>query len=448
MMTEADNPGISLIERAAIDSMAVVRAAYGHELRTHFIETLPEERTWEHTAKTAAVSVTDFIDGKWSGRRGTSRLGAWLDELSDKMLGNNGLQGLKESGEIPALYADLGLARDIAVTGLRLWAGVHGKEVPSGKAGKLRTTVLLQTLTAADSPLASKPNLIRAGAAHSTALAITSGIEYGLGYRQASKADRPKEKASARNSKLREKLGPHIDKLVGKLDEELPWLKADHLTLAGNALVGVSALLLIRKPEKAALATVIATAGFILDALDGPKARLDAEKTGVATTNKGMLIDLLSDRAQEIFVFGAQSYIQRQRGNRVAADNYALAAMSAALPALYKAEAEMQGLVVREGGIGTRVDRAVLAGAGMAFNSHRDASDLISAAIADNNLVTAHARREVVSKQEEAPYFVGRNDDPEFIKAAAIKKAALQKVAVLGMAVGSVLLAENHRAFS
>jgi CDP-diacylglycerol--glycerol-3-phosphate 3-phosphatidyltransferase len=444
---EVQTPTPTMVQRGMINTLSLIRVAYAPVLYERLSDTPSEERGWKHAGLTALVAVTDFADGYSSERYGSTDFGAKLDELADKALGNSGMQALRKNGEVPAVHAHINLARDIAVTGLRTMAWLKGRQVPSSKGGKARTAMLLKTLCEADSPLSQERDRLRSGSSHATALAITSGLEYALDYFKAGKEHRPRTEVTARNSKLREVFEPRINRLTTALDEKLPGLQPDHLTGAGNVLVGIAAIMAARKPEKSALATTVFTVGALLDAVDGSLARLKGEKNGSGTTKAGMLGDLLSDRLQEIFVFGALSHIARQHGNRVAADNYALAAMTAALPALYKAEAETQGLVVREGGIGTRVDRSILAGAGIAFNRHRATSDLISAAIADNNVVTAAARREVISEQEEAPYFRGRNDEPGFKEAAEVKRTALRKVAVLGAGVSSVLLGTDRRTF-
>jgi phosphatidylglycerophosphate synthase len=434
----------TLAQRAVINSLSLFRLAYAFELERHLSETLPEERGWLHAGATAVAAATDFADGYLSRRWGATPLGIRLDEWSDKVFGNVGMQKLKSNGEIPAVHADISLARDIAITGLRAVAGFQHRRIPSVKAGKARTANQLRTLTLADSPLANSGQL-RSGAAFSSALALTSLAENVFDYIKAGHKDKPVDMpATGRNSKLRSVFEKQIDGLVTGINEKLPRVTPDHLTLAGVVLVLAGDIMVVKDPDRPVVPTAIYTLGSLLDALDGSLARKKGELNG-GTTKEGMLLDLVSDRVQEVITFGALSLIARRRGNRVAADNYALAAMTSALPALIKAHAETKGLVVREGGIGTRVGRGILGGAGLAFNGRRDTTDILSATVASNNIVTARSRSEVVSKRAEAAYYRGQNDDEKFMEAAGVKRKVLLGVSALGAAAGAGLMVYNRR---
>lgn len=299
-------------------------------------------------------------------------------------------------------------------------------------------------LAIAGSPLSQDPDRIRHGASIGTALSLTSAFDYLVSYTGIGQKT-PEEDVTTRNSAARRAASSPIDKLVTVIDEKMPFITPDHLTEAGKALVLGAAVLAVKRPDKPALPTAMYTIGSLLDTLDGALARKKGANEDGSTTVDGMLKDVRSDKIQEIITFGALSMIARRRGNNVAADNYAAAAMSAVLPALSRAHAESNGFIVAEGGIGTRVGRGILGGVGMGFNKHRDTSDILSAVVATNNIITTDGRRQVAKRGEAASNYKGVNTSGKFMHEARIKRKALMPLAAAGLVVGVALLKRRNK---
>jgi len=129
------------------------------------------------------AALTDSLDGylarKW---KQTTKLGAILDPLADKLLITAALISLVELGRIPGWIAIVIIGREFAVTGLRVVKAEEGIIIPASKLGKLKTisqvmAVLLIIVQNLYHPLAA---LALGEWVMYIAVAITviSGIEY------------------------------------------------------------------------------------------------------------------------------------------------------------------------------------------------------------------------------------------------------------------------------
>lgn len=423
--------------RAVANTLPVVRAVAGPVLANYIHETPAEDRSWAVSAVVATLAATDKIDGLLAGYAGPTKVGGWLDQMADKVFVLPSQVALQSKGEMPAVHPVLKVARDVSLSGLRWWAASNGKDVSAGRQGKQKTTGEMATLIAATSPLATNENLIRAGASISTALSLTSFLEYAVDFTK--RDPKPNTEATARNGTARQIFAKPIAATVDIIDRKFPQVTPDHITMLGEQLVKSSVILAALRPEKAALPTTLYTVGSVLDALDGSLARKKGQDNG-GTTVEGMLKDVKADKRQEITTFLALSVIARRRGNDVAANNYAIATATTALSALFRAEAEASGQIVAEGGIGTRVGRGVLGGIGLGLNGHRDLSDIISAVVATGNVNTVMERRHVCDNGGASPYSVGLNTDKTFREHGEIRRKALLPLAASGVALGALAL--------
>ncbi|MEK7600110.1 MAG: CDP-alcohol phosphatidyltransferase family protein [Patescibacteria group bacterium] len=423
--------------RAVANTLPVVRAVAGPVIAKYIRETPADERSWAMGAAVATLSITDKLDGTLAARAGPTKVGGWLDQMADKAFVIPAQVALQSTGEMPTVHPVLKVARDVSLSGLRWWAASSGKDVSAGRQGKQKTTAEMMTLTAAASPLATKRDLVRAGASVATAMSLTSFLEYLTEYTK--KDTKPNDEATARNGMARQIFAKPINAAVDIIDHKLPQVTPDHITMLGEQLVKSSVIIAALKPENSALPTALYSFGSMLDALDGSLARKKGQDSG-GTTVEGMLKDVKADKRQEITTFLALSIIARRRGNNVAANNYAIATATTALSALFRAEAETSGQIVAEGGIGTRVGRGVLGGVGLGLNRHQDASDIISAAVATGNVNTVIERRHVAKNGSSSPYSKGENTDPTFREHAEIRRKALLPLAVSGAALGALAL--------
>lgn len=86
------------------------------------------------------ASLTDFVDGQIARRcHQVSDFGKFLDPLADKLLVIAAMAIFCEWGNFPAWAFMIVLAREFAVTGLRLIAVGNGTVIAAGWSGKVKT---------------------------------------------------------------------------------------------------------------------------------------------------------------------------------------------------------------------------------------------------------------------------------------------------------------------
>lgn len=90
------------------------------------------------------ASISDMVDGKIARRyHQVTDLGKFLDPLADKVLVISAMTMFCEWGVFPAWALMIVLAREFAVTGLRLIAVGNGRVIAAGWSGKVKTTVTM-----------------------------------------------------------------------------------------------------------------------------------------------------------------------------------------------------------------------------------------------------------------------------------------------------------------
>ncbi|HMO01179.1 MAG TPA: CDP-diacylglycerol--glycerol-3-phosphate 3-phosphatidyltransferase [Miltoncostaeaceae bacterium] len=102
------------------------------------VDDVPGGRWWAFGVFVAAC-ITDSIDGWLARSRGlVTVMGAFLDPLADKLLISAVLVCLVETGEVAAWAAMVIIAREFAVTGLRLVAAAEDVIMSAGRLGKAK----------------------------------------------------------------------------------------------------------------------------------------------------------------------------------------------------------------------------------------------------------------------------------------------------------------------
>jgi len=95
---------------------------------------------WIALAVFVIASLTDFVDGYIARHYNqTSDLGKFLDPLADKLLVTAAMLIFVQWGRIPAWAVMIVLAREFAVSGLRMVAATGGKVLAAGFSGKVKT---------------------------------------------------------------------------------------------------------------------------------------------------------------------------------------------------------------------------------------------------------------------------------------------------------------------
>lgn len=95
------------------------------------------------------AAASDSLDGYLARRfRQTTVIGAFLDPLADKLIVTAALVSLVELGELSAWVAMVVIARELAVTGLRMVAAVQKVVIPASRWGKAKTASQMLAIAA------------------------------------------------------------------------------------------------------------------------------------------------------------------------------------------------------------------------------------------------------------------------------------------------------------
>ena len=88
----------------------------------------------------AVASFTDFLDGHIARSRNlVTDFGKFMDPLADKVLVMTAMIVFVAWGQMPAWVFAVVLARDLAVSGLRMIAATDGKVIAAAWSGKVKT---------------------------------------------------------------------------------------------------------------------------------------------------------------------------------------------------------------------------------------------------------------------------------------------------------------------
>lgn len=95
------------------------------------------------------ASLTDFVDGYIARKYNQiSDFGKFMDPLADKLLTIAAMAMFCQWGSFPAWALMIVLAREFAVSGLRMVAGPKGKVIAAGWSGKVKTSATMIGLCA------------------------------------------------------------------------------------------------------------------------------------------------------------------------------------------------------------------------------------------------------------------------------------------------------------
>jgi CDP-diacylglycerol---glycerol-3-phosphate 3-phosphatidyltransferase len=127
-----------------------------------------------------AGALSDGLDGYLARRHHmATRTGAWLDPLSDKLLVAAPIITMTAVGRFPVWGAVVILAREAAVTGLRVVRGTRGTSMPATEIAKVKTASQVLAVTLYLLPLSSDANPVRVAVlAVGVAITLYSGVDY------------------------------------------------------------------------------------------------------------------------------------------------------------------------------------------------------------------------------------------------------------------------------
>jgi CDP-diacylglycerol--glycerol-3-phosphate 3-phosphatidyltransferase len=130
----------------------------------------------------AVAAFTDKLDGYVARSRGQiTTLGQFLDPLADKLLISAGLIALVGLGKLPAWVAMVVIAREFAVSALRVVGIDQGVSIPASALGKAKTTsqiVCIIVLMWPHGHLSWAPYVEVPAIVTMVALTLISGVQY------------------------------------------------------------------------------------------------------------------------------------------------------------------------------------------------------------------------------------------------------------------------------
>jgi CDP-diacylglycerol--glycerol-3-phosphate 3-phosphatidyltransferase len=135
------------------------------------------------------LSLTDGIDGWVARRQGTTRSGAFLDPLADKVVVLGALVALVAKHIVWWLPVAIIAVREIGMSIYRSVVGRRGVSIPARTTAKVKT--VLQDLAIAlclVPPLADHKALLATGIWVATAMTVFTGAQYFLDGRRAGRA--------------------------------------------------------------------------------------------------------------------------------------------------------------------------------------------------------------------------------------------------------------------
>ena len=145
-----------------------------------------EPSSWAAFAFWTMLALTDGIDGHLARRHGTTRSGAFLDPLADKVLVLGALFALVAAERFWVVPVALITVREVAISVFRTQLGRQGLAVPARTLGKVKTVVQEFAVALALLPITADANLLASGVLWAAvALTLVSGAQYLLDGRAA-----------------------------------------------------------------------------------------------------------------------------------------------------------------------------------------------------------------------------------------------------------------------
>jgi CDP-diacylglycerol--glycerol-3-phosphate 3-phosphatidyltransferase len=138
-----------------------------------------EPTSWASVSFWTLLAATDGIDGHLARRHGTTRSGAFLDPLADKVLVLGALFALVAAGRFWIVPVGIIATREVAISVFRTQLGRQGLAVPARPLAKLKTFVQELAVGAALLPLTADRHLLAVSVLWvAVALTIASGAQY------------------------------------------------------------------------------------------------------------------------------------------------------------------------------------------------------------------------------------------------------------------------------
>lgn len=175
VLEEADRYGPSALMTPA-NLVTVIRLVVSPAL---LVMILREPSSWLAASFWFALAATDGVDGILARRFGTTRSGAFLDPLADKVLVLGALFALASVNRFSWLPVAIIAIREVGISVFRAHLGRQGLAVPARASAKAKTVTQEVAVAFALLPLTvDHPLLATATLWLSVGLALLSGAQY------------------------------------------------------------------------------------------------------------------------------------------------------------------------------------------------------------------------------------------------------------------------------
>jgi CDP-diacylglycerol--glycerol-3-phosphate 3-phosphatidyltransferase len=141
--------------------------------------------SWVAAGVFALAAVTDTLDGYLArSRRSVTTFGKVMDPIADKLLVAAALVTLVSLDRVEPWVAMVIIAREFAVSGLRVAAGVQGVVIPASWLGKAKTITQVAAILALIAAHDSGDVWVQVLVYLAVAATLASGADYFLNFRR------------------------------------------------------------------------------------------------------------------------------------------------------------------------------------------------------------------------------------------------------------------------
>jgi CDP-diacylglycerol--glycerol-3-phosphate 3-phosphatidyltransferase len=157
------------------------------------------EAQWVAAAVFALAAFTDGLDGYLArSRRSETTFGKVMDPIADKLLVAAALLSLVSLDRLAPWVAMVIIAREFAVSGLRIAAGAQGVVIPASRLGKVKTVTQIVAILALIAAHETGDWWVQTLLYVAVATTVASGANYFLNFRRRIDEARARVASSAR----------------------------------------------------------------------------------------------------------------------------------------------------------------------------------------------------------------------------------------------------------
>jgi CDP-diacylglycerol--glycerol-3-phosphate 3-phosphatidyltransferase len=141
--------------------------------------------SWVAAGVFALAAVTDTLDGYLArSRQSVTTFGKVMDPIADKLLVAAALITLVSLDRVEPWVAMVIIAREFAVSGLRVAAGMQGVVIPASRLGKAKTITQVAAILALIAAHDASDLWVQVLVYVAVATTLASGADYFLGFRR------------------------------------------------------------------------------------------------------------------------------------------------------------------------------------------------------------------------------------------------------------------------